>query len=129
MIDHIGIQVSDLQRSVDFYTRALAPLGYTLVMTWQQFAGFGVAGKPDFWVDARKGPTDSPSESKTVHVAFRAKGRAEVRAFYDAAIAAGAKDNGPPGTREHYHADYYGAFVHDPDGHNVEAVCHEPYLG
>jgi catechol 2,3-dioxygenase-like lactoylglutathione lyase family enzyme len=129
MIDHIGIQVTDLQRSVDFYTRALAPLGYTLVKTWQQFAGFGVAGKPDFWIDARKGPTDSPSELQTVHVAFRAKGRAEVRAFYDAAVAAGGTDNGAPGPREHYHVDYYGAFVHDPDGHNVEAVCHEPYLG
>ena len=123
MIDHIGIQVSDLARSVDFYTKALAPLGYSLVMTWQQFAGFGIAGKPEFWIDGRRGPTDK------VHVAFRAKGRGEVRSFYDAAMEAGGKDNGSPGVREHYHRDYYGAFVLDPDGHNVEAVCHEAYLG
>jgi catechol 2,3-dioxygenase-like lactoylglutathione lyase family enzyme len=123
MIDHIGIQVSDLERSIAFYTKALAPLGYELVMKWQQFAGFGVAGKPDFWIDGRGAPKDH------IHVAFRAAGRAKVREFYDAAIAAGGKDNGPPGTRPQYHEHYYGAFVHDPDGHNVEAVCHEPFLG
>ena len=123
MIDHIGIQVSNLERSIDFYTKALAPLGYSLVMTWQQFAGFGIAGKPELWIDGRQGPTDK------VHVALRAKGRAEVRSFHAAAIEAGGKDNGAPGVREHYHRDYYGAFVLDPDGHNVEAVCHEAYLG
>ncbi len=123
MLDHIGIQVSDLGRSIEFYTKALAPLGYELVMKWEQFAGFGVGGKPDFWIDGRKGPTD------IIHVAFRASGRAIVRAFYDAAIAAGGKDNGGPGVRPHYHEHYYGGFVLDPDGHNVEAVCHEPFLG
>ena len=123
MIDHIGIQVSDLARSVDFYTKALAPLGYSLVMTWQQFAGFGIAGKSELWIDGRQGPTDK------VHIALRAKGRAEVRSFYEAAMEAGGKDNGAPGVREHYHRDYYGAFVLDPDGHNIEAVCHEAYLG
>jgi catechol 2,3-dioxygenase-like lactoylglutathione lyase family enzyme len=122
MIDHTGIMVTDLKRSIDFYTRALAPLGYTLAMTFEQHAGFG-AGKPDFWLDGRKGPSDK------VHIAFRARGRAEVRAFYEAALAAGATDNGPPGVRETYHPNYYGAFVRDPDGHNIEAVCHEPYLG
>jgi catechol 2,3-dioxygenase-like lactoylglutathione lyase family enzyme len=122
MIDHIGIQVTDLDASVTFYTRALAPLGYELVMKFEQFAGFGVAGKMDFWLGVGK-PTDK------IHVAFRAKGRADVRAFYDAAVGAGGVDNGPPGVRAIYHPDYYGAFVHDPDGHNVEAVCHEPYLG
>jgi len=123
MIDHIGIQVSDLERSVAFYTKALAPLGYTLIRKWEQFAGFGVAGKPDFWIEGGREPKDK------VHVAFRASGRATVRAFYEAATAAGGADNGAPGERPHYHEHYYGAFVRDPDGHNVEAVCHEPFLG
>jgi catechol 2,3-dioxygenase-like lactoylglutathione lyase family enzyme len=122
MIDHIGIAVTDLDKSIAFYTKALAPLGYTLIMKWEQFAGFGVAGKPDFWI-GKGTPKDA------IHVAFRAAGRAQVRAFYEAAIAAGGKDNGAPGVRPHYHEHYYGAFVHDPDGHNVEAVCHEPFLG
>ncbi|HUJ59916.1 MAG TPA: VOC family protein [Kofleriaceae bacterium] len=122
MIDHIGIQVSDLERSIAFYTKALAPLGFELVMRWEQFAGFGIAGKPEFWIDGRSAPKDP------IHVAFRASGRAIVRGFHDAAIAAGGKDNGPPGVRPHYHEHYYGAFVHDPDGHNVEAVCHEAFL-
>jgi len=121
MIDHIGIQVTDLETSVAFYTKALAPLGYTLIMKFEEFAGFGIGGKPEFWVGVGK-PTDK------IHVAFRAKGRADVRSFYEAALAAGGVDNGAPGLREVYHPDYYGAFVHDPDGHNVEAVCHEPYL-
>ena len=121
MIDHMALLVADLDASVAFYTRALAPLGYELVMRADQFAGFGVAGKPDFWIGTGK-PTDK------LHVAFRVKGRAEVRAFHAAAIAAGGTDNGPPGVREMYHPSYYGAFVHDPDGHNIEAVCHEAYL-
>jgi catechol 2,3-dioxygenase-like lactoylglutathione lyase family enzyme len=121
MIDHIGVQVTDLDASVAFYTRALAPLGYAVAMRSEQFAGFGVAGKPEFWIGAGR-PADK------IHVAFRAKGRAEVRAFYDAAIAAGGTDNGPPGLRAMYHPSYYGAFVRDPDGHNIEAVCHDPYL-
>jgi catechol 2,3-dioxygenase-like lactoylglutathione lyase family enzyme len=123
MIDHMGIRVSNLDRSIAFYTKALAPLGYALVMKWETFAGFGVGGKPDFWIDG----TQPPKE--TIHVAFRAGGRQIVRDFYDAALAAGGKDNGPPGPRPHYHEHYYGGFVHDPDGHNVEAVCHEPFLG
>jgi catechol 2,3-dioxygenase-like lactoylglutathione lyase family enzyme len=122
MIDHIGISVSDFARSFAFYERALAPLGYTVFMKGETFGGFAVDGKPDFWIGA--GPT-----AQYAHIAFRAKGRADVRAFYEAAIAAGGRDNGPPGVRENYHPDYYGAFVHDPDGHNIEAVCHEPYLG
>jgi catechol 2,3-dioxygenase-like lactoylglutathione lyase family enzyme len=122
MLDHIGILVADLDASVAFYTKALAPLGYSLIMKMEQFAGFGVAGKPDFWIGIGK-PTDK------IHVAFRAKGRGDVRAFYDAAMTAGGRDNGPPGLREIYHPSYYGAFVLDPDGHNVEAVCHDPYLG
>ncbi len=122
MIDHIGIAVSDFEKSVAFYTKALAPLGYALIMTFEQAAGFGIAGKPDFWI-GKGAPKDS------IHVAFRAAGRAQVRAFYEAAIAAGGKDNGAPGVRPHYHEHYYGAFVHDLDGHNIEAVCHEPFLG
>lgn len=122
MIDHIGIAVSDLDRSIAFYTKALAPLGYVMIMKWETFAGFGVAGKPDFWIGQGE-------VRQTIHVAFRASGRAQVRDFYAAAIAAGGNDNGAPGTRPHYHEHYYGGFVRDPDGHNVEAVCHEPFLG
>ena len=127
MIDHIGIAVSDLDKSVAFYTKALAPLGYELLRKFDipsggKVAGFGVAGKPDFWI--------AQGEVKHhIHVAFRASGRAKVREFYDAAMAAGGKDNGPPGVRPHYHEHYYGGFVYDPDGHNVEACCHEPFLG
>ena len=123
MIDHTGVQVNDLESSIAFYTKALAPLDYTLIMKFGEAAGFGIGGKPDFWIDGRKGPTDS------IHIAFRAAGRAQVRAFYAAALAAGGRDNGPPGVRPHYHEHYYGAFVLDPDGHNIEAVCHDPFLG
>ena len=122
MSDHIGGAVTDLDNSSAFYTKALAPLGYALIMKWEQFAGFGIAGKPDFWI-GKGAPKDA------IHVAFRATGRAQVRAFYEAAMAAGGTDNGAPGERPHYHEHYYGAFVRDPDGHNVEAVCHEPFLG
>jgi catechol 2,3-dioxygenase-like lactoylglutathione lyase family enzyme len=122
MIDHLGIAVSDLDKSIAFYKQALAPLGYQLIMQFPGVAGFGVAGKPDFWI--AKGEIKSG-----IHVAFATKSRATVREFFDAAMAAGGKDNGGPGIRELYHADYYGAFVHDPDGHNVEACCHEAYLG
>jgi catechol 2,3-dioxygenase-like lactoylglutathione lyase family enzyme len=121
MLDHIGVPVTDLDASIAFYEKALAPLGYTLLMRRDSFAGFGIAPKPDFWIAIGK-------PSSTIHIAFRAKGRAEVRAFYQAAIAAGGVDNGPPGVRAIYHPSYYGAFVHDPDGHNVEAVCHDAYL-
>ena len=123
MIDHIGIQVSDLERSIAFYTKALAPLGYELVMKWELFAGFGIGGKAEFWIDGRAAPKDK------IHVAFRTPSRAKVRDFYTAALAAGGKNNGEPGVRSHYHEHYYGGFVLDPDGHNVEAVCHEPFLG
>ena len=123
MIDHTGITVTDFKRSLAFYEKALAPLGYTAIMTFEQWAGFGEGKKPDFWIGVGKTP---PKDQ--VHIAFAAKGREMVRAFYEAAIAAGGKDNGPPGIRKDYHPNYYGAFVLDPDGHNIEAVCHEPYL-
>jgi catechol 2,3-dioxygenase-like lactoylglutathione lyase family enzyme len=124
MIDHIGISVTDLDKSIAFYEKALAPLGYTLLRKYPGMAaGFGVAPKPDFWIGVAKSVTDH------THVCFRSAGRAQVREFYAAAMAAGGKDNGEPGVRDKYHEHYYGAFVLDPDGHNVEACCHEPFLG
>jgi catechol 2,3-dioxygenase-like lactoylglutathione lyase family enzyme len=120
MIDHSGVSVSDVARSKAFYRAALAPLGYTMLMEFEQFAGFGVAPKPDFWIGQDK-PNVPP-----IHIAFRAESRAQVDAFYRAAMGAGGKDNGAPGLRPQYHPDYYGAFVLDPDGHNIEAVCHTP---
>ena len=127
MIDHIGIDVTDFERSKVFYSLALAPLGYALLMevpaalTGQtDVAGFGEAPKPDFWIS--RGTANRPP----VHVAFRAANRKMVDAFYRAALAAGGKDYGAPGLRPHYHPNYYGAFVIDPDGHNIEAVCHTP---
>lgn len=125
MIDHSGIQVTDYAVSRRFYSQALAPLGYTLIADIPasvtghvDVAGFGIPPKPDFWISP--GPTQEPP----MHFAFRADTRAEVDAFYTAALAAGGRDNGKPGLRPNYHANYYGAFVLDPDGHNIEAVCH-----
>ena len=126
MIDHTGLAVSDFAKSKEWYARALAPLGYKVMMEFpaEQAGGQPAAGlgdiKPDFWL-AGGGPT-----SPHIHIAFAVKSRALVDAFYKAALAAGGRDNGPPGIRAHYHADYYGAFVLDPDGHNVEVVCHYP---
>ena len=123
MIDHIGLSVSDYEKSKNFYLKALQPLGYEMVMEVTEvgpFAGFGEEGKPDFWI------AQDSATSPRVHVAFRTNSRATVDAFYHAAIEAGASDNGPPGVREIYHPNYYGAFVIDPDGHNIEAVCHAP---
>jgi len=126
MIDHTGLNVSDYRKSKAFYLAALAPLGYQVVMELPSSIvpdggmGLGVPPKPDFWLAGGK-PNVPP-----LHVAFRAENRAQVDAFYKAALAAGGRDNGPPGPRPHYHANYYGAFVLDPDGHNIEAVCHDP---
>jgi catechol 2,3-dioxygenase-like lactoylglutathione lyase family enzyme len=127
MIDHAGLKISDPVASRRFYESALAPLGYKVLMEipveytgGRVVLGYGVPPKPDFWVAQGK-----PEEPR-VHVAFRAESRAAVDAFYRAGLAAGGKDNGPPGPRPHYHQHYYGAFVLDPDGHNVEAVCHTP---
>jgi len=126
MIDHTGVAVSDPAKSRAFYEKALAPLGYAVLMEiptahtgGRVVFGMGVAPKPDFWVHEGT-PTDR------VHIALRADDRATVDAFYAAAMAAGGKDNGGPGPRPHYHAGYYGAFVLDPDRHNIEAVCHAP---
>ena len=125
MIDHTGLQMSDPAKSRQFYERALAPLGYAVLMEvptehtgGKVVLGLGVAPKPDFWL--AEGVPNQPK----LHVAFRAESRKQVDEFYRAALAAGGKDNGPPGPRPHYHEKYYGAFVLDPDGHNIEAVCH-----
>lgn len=127
MIDHTGISVGDFERSKAFYTKALSAIGYALLMELPasvtgstDVAGFGEPPKPDFWIS--KGIPNQPP----IHVAFRVNSRAQVDAFYQAAMAAGGRDNGAPGIRPHYHQHYYGAFVLDPDGHNVEAVCHSP---
>jgi catechol 2,3-dioxygenase-like lactoylglutathione lyase family enzyme len=119
MLDHLGIRVSDYAKSKRFYESALAPLGYEVVMEFGgSVAGLGAAGKPDFWI--------SPGEvSEPVHIAFASPDRATVAAFHEAAIAAGGRDNGAPGLRPEYHPNYYGAFVFDPDGNNIEAVCHQ----
>jgi catechol 2,3-dioxygenase-like lactoylglutathione lyase family enzyme len=119
MIDHTGITVSDFERSKAFYEKALAPLGYQLIMLLPGAgAGFGIPPKPDFWI------SPGVPQVPPVHIAFRADTRAEADAFYQAALAAGGRDNGAPGLRPHYHPSYYGAFVLDPDGNNIEAVCH-----
>lgn len=127
MLDHVGIPVSDFMRSKGFYLKVLATLGYDLVLEvaseethGQSHAGFGAGAKPQFWIGSGK-----PVRGQ-VHFAFTAKDRAAVRAFHQAALKAGGKDNGVPGLRPHYHQNYYGAFVLDPDGHNIEAVCHLP---
>jgi catechol 2,3-dioxygenase-like lactoylglutathione lyase family enzyme len=119
-LDHIGLTVSDLDAAKAFYSAALKPLGISVLMEFPGAAGLGADGKPFFWLAG--GGKMTPH----VHVAFTAASRAEVDAFHKAAIAAGAKDNGPPGIRADYHPNYYGAFVLDADGHNVEAVCHKP---
>lgn len=127
MIDHIGIGVGDYEASRKFYTAALRPLGFELVLEvpaeltgHTAVAGFGAPPKPEFWISG-----DQPNRPP-VHVAFRVASRRIVDDFYRAALAAGGTDNGAPGIRAHYHANYYGAFVRDPDGHNIEAVCHDP---
>lgn len=121
-LDHVGLTIQDYTRSKTFYEAALASLGLGLVMEVDtpggKFAGFGTPTKPFFWIGESAGPKTS------THVAFAAASRAEVDAFHAAALAAGATDNGAPGLRPHYHPDYYGAFVLDPDGNNIEAVHH-----
>jgi len=125
MIDHIGFPVSDYGRAKAFYLQALAPLGYSIFRERPLDgsggrAGFWADGRPDFWI------ASGTALKGMLHVAFAAKDRATVDAFHRAALAAGGKDNGAPGVRAHYHPNYYGAFVLDPDGHNIEAVCHAP---
>lgn len=120
MFDHVGLNVRDYQKSRAFYERALASLGWTVSMEFDQHkaVAFGTTDKPEFWIVERE-----PFGTGT-HVAFTADDRATVDAFHAAAVAAGGRDNGPPGLREHYHPTYYAAFVLDPDENNVEVVCH-----
>jgi catechol 2,3-dioxygenase-like lactoylglutathione lyase family enzyme len=122
MLDHLGIQVRDFARSKAFYVEALRPLGYEQLMEFDtpdrgKVIGFGAQRKPDFWLS--EGEPGAP-----LHIAFGSPDRATVDAFHAAAMAADAEDNGPPGPRPIYHENYYGAYVLDPDGNNVEAVCH-----
>ena len=119
MIDHIGVAVSDYEVSKAFYSKALAPLGIGLIVEVQGWSGFGANDKAEFWF----GPDEQAQTP--MHLAFRASSTEAVDQFYQAAIEAGAQDNGKPGMREMYHPNYYGAFVIDPDGHNLEVVCHE----
>jgi catechol 2,3-dioxygenase-like lactoylglutathione lyase family enzyme len=120
VIDHVGLGVSDLEQSKAFYQQALGPLGYQLLLERDGSAGFGRDGKPDLWIHANR-PLSGPT-----HVAIASSDLATVQAFHAAGLAAGGRDNGPPGLRPHYHQNYYGAFVLDPDGNNIEAVCHRP---
>ena len=119
MIDHTAVNVTDLDAAKGFYTKALEPLGYALAFEAGEYLGFGDANGMDLGV-VRREPVGG------AHVAFRCDDHATVDAFYEAALAAGGKDNGPPGIRAHYHEHYYGAFVHDADGNNIEAVCQQP---
>ena len=119
MIDHLGLAVRSCDASKRFYAAALAPLGYGLVVEREGRAAFGPPGKPLFWIHEGQ-------PSAAIHIAFAARDRSAVNAFHEAALKAGATDNGLPGLRPDYHDHYYGAFVFDPDGNNVEAVCHEP---
>lgn len=122
MFDHLGFGCSDYPASKAFFLQALAPLGVTVTMEGPPGAGAGLGrnGKPSMWLH----PTSTTPAP--LHLAFTADSRAQVDAFYKAALAAGGRDNGGPGLRPHYHPNYYGAFVIGPDGHNVEAVCHKP---
>jgi catechol 2,3-dioxygenase-like lactoylglutathione lyase family enzyme len=127
MLDHVGIPVSDFEKSKGFYMKVLKPLGFGLIIEVSSketgganHAGFGAGKRPQFWIGSGK-----PINGR-VHFAFEARSRDAVRNFYDAAIKAGGRDNGAPGLRPHYHENYYGAFVLDPDGHNIEAVCRLP---
>ena len=126
MLDHIGFSTADFARAKAFYQKALAPLGVRLLMevTPEMTGGGAHAGfgedRPYFWIGTGK------QQVPGIHVAFAAPDRKTVDRFHAAALAAGGRDNGPPGLRPHYHPNYYGAFVLDPDGHNIEAVCHAP---
>src|SRR5512134_2471760 len=120
MFDHIGFGVTSLAASKAFFLKALQPLGVAVAMEGPYGVGLGRNGKPSLWLSETK---ERPAH---LHVAVTANTRAEVDAFYKAALAAGGKDNGPPGLRPHYLPNYYGAFAIGPDGHNIEAVCHTP---
>ena len=121
MLDHVGFAVQDYERSKAFYEKALTPLGFTLMMEPAgEAAGFGKGGgRPSLWIEAQ-----GEAVQGRLHIALTAAARAQVDAFHAVAVEAGGTDNGAPGVRDMYHADYYGAYVLDPDGNNIEAVCH-----
>jgi catechol 2,3-dioxygenase-like lactoylglutathione lyase family enzyme len=119
VLDHVGLAVSDLAAARAFYVAALEPLGFGVVMEFPGVIALGLAGQPELWM--HQGAPSAP-----IHIAFHAADRARVDAFHAAALAAGGTDNGAPGLRPQYHPGYYGAYVLDPDGNNVEAVCHQP---
>ena len=134
MLDHISIRVADYERSKNFYQMVLAPLGYKLAMETTSGAGFSRGFIPNFWIKQGEPTSFSvPAQSSllagcggtALHVAFASDDRKTVDAFYHAALDAGARDNGAPGLRTEYYPHYYGAFVLDPDGYNIEAVCHK----
>jgi catechol 2,3-dioxygenase-like lactoylglutathione lyase family enzyme len=119
MLDHVTIGVRDLERSKIFYDAILRPLGIErLYAEGETFAGYGIGSKAFFWIGQRA------AQQTGAHIAFTAESRVSVDRFHQAALAAGGIDNGAPGLRPHYHSNYYGAFILDPDGHNIEAVCH-----
>jgi catechol 2,3-dioxygenase-like lactoylglutathione lyase family enzyme len=122
MLDHLGIQCADMAASAKFYDTVLTPLGATRLKDFGVAVGYGVGNKPDFWLSV----FDSGEGFRESHIAFEATDRATVRSFFDAAVAAGAEVLHEPRVWPEYHPDYYGAFVRDPDGNNVEAVCHAP---
>lgn len=126
MLDHVTLAVSDFARSISFYDQVLQPLGIERHFTDSEsgFAGYGANGALFFWIGQQE-----EGVTTITHVAFTAPDRAVVDKFHAAGLGAGGLDNGQPGLRPHYHADYYGAFVLDPDGHNIEAVCHKPANG
>lgn len=127
MLDHLSFAVSDMDRSRAFYDAVLGSLGYGRVIDFEEggkaFSGYGHRGKPSFWIYGGYGPV---TPGTGAHIAFVAQSRASVDAFHREALARGGRDEGPPGVRPEYHANYYGAFVFDPDGHKLEAVCHAP---
>ena len=122
MLDHLGIQCADVPAAAAFYDTVLAPLGATRIMDFGEFIGYGIGQKPDFWL----GPVTSDAQGTENHIAFEAADRDQVKAFFDAAVAHGAEVLHEPREWPEYHPTYYGAFVRDPDGNNVEAVCHRP---
>jgi catechol 2,3-dioxygenase-like lactoylglutathione lyase family enzyme len=122
VLDHLGIQCSNHDAAKAFYDAVLAPLGGSRIMDFGEHIGYGRDGKPDFWISSLQ----TGGENRESHIAFAAANRAEVRAFFDAAVAARAEVLHEPRVWPEYHPNYYGAFVRDPDGNNVEAVCHSP---
>jgi len=121
MLDHLSVQCADVAASAAFYDAVLAPLGGQRIMDFGDVIGYGVPPRPDFWI----GPQATGEGFRESHIAFTAPDRSSVRAFFDAAVAQGAEVLYEPRLWPEYHATYYGAFVRDPDGNNVEAVCHQ----